>query len=210
MRLSLYSVWKLSATQAGWGREESVHRSDSSSHPPPPPYHSLRNCSRLLPREQPVLDWLSDNHLAHKAERNMSFTSIFTFISGIGQGRVTSNLQGAPIDNAVFVSDKEAVEMVKPLFLFPRTYVTRVRTLWRTNWYLEMLHFGAEWKTEGERIRTGSLLIPHMSLITLGYELGGGGAWPLKMVGGVCCNHWDTHLPLFHLGNIPSLVSLMI
>ncbi|KAM7438947.1 Cysteine synthase 1 [Porites harrisoni] len=30
---------------------------------------------------------------------------------GIGQGRVTSNLQGAPIDNAVFVSDKEAVEM---------------------------------------------------------------------------------------------------
>ena len=59
----------------------------------------------------------------------MPFTSIFTFISGIGQGRVTSNLQGAPIDNAVFVSDKEAVEMVKPLFLFPRTYVKRVRTL---------------------------------------------------------------------------------
>ena len=63
----------------------------------------------------------------------MPFTSIFTFISGIGQGRVTSNLQGAPIDNAVFVSDREAVEMVKPLFRFLRTYVTRVRTLWRTN-----------------------------------------------------------------------------
>ncbi|XP_058940074.2 uncharacterized protein [Pocillopora verrucosa] len=30
---------------------------------------------------------------------------------GIGQGRVTSNLNGAPIDDAVFVSDKEAVEM---------------------------------------------------------------------------------------------------
>ncbi|XP_048579484.1 cysteine synthase 1 isoform X1 [Nematostella vectensis] len=30
---------------------------------------------------------------------------------GIGQGRVTSNLQGAPIDDAVFVLDKEAVEM---------------------------------------------------------------------------------------------------
>ena len=59
----------------------------------------------------------------------MPFTSIFTFISGIGQGRVTSNLQGAPIDNAVFVSDKEAVEMVKRSFLFPRTYVMRVRTL---------------------------------------------------------------------------------
>ena len=79
----------------------------------------------------------------------MPFTSIFAFISGIGQGRVTSNLQGAPIDNAVFVSDKEAVEMVKPLFLFPRTYVTRVRTLQRTNLYFEMLHFGGGWKTRG-------------------------------------------------------------
>ena len=34
---------------------------------------------------------------------------------GIGQGRVTSNLNGAPIDDAVFVSDKEAVEMVRQL-----------------------------------------------------------------------------------------------
>lgn len=31
---------------------------------------------------------------------------------GIGQGRVTSNLQGAPIDDAVFVHDTEALEMV--------------------------------------------------------------------------------------------------
>lgn len=31
---------------------------------------------------------------------------------GIGQGRVTDNLNGAPIDDAVFVDDKEAVEMV--------------------------------------------------------------------------------------------------
>ena len=39
--------------------------------------------------------------------------NICTYISGIGQGRVTSNLQGAPIDDAVFVTDKEAVEMVR-------------------------------------------------------------------------------------------------
>ena len=31
---------------------------------------------------------------------------------GIGQGRVTDNLNGAPIDDAVFVDDNEAVEMV--------------------------------------------------------------------------------------------------
>lgn len=37
---------------------------------------------------------------------------VFICILGIGQGRVTSNLQGAPIDDAVFVTDKEAVEMV--------------------------------------------------------------------------------------------------
>ena len=37
------------------------------------------------------------------------------FFPGIGQGRVTSNLQGAPVDDAVFVSDKEAVEMVRKL-----------------------------------------------------------------------------------------------
>lgn len=37
--------------------------------------------------------------------------------SGIGQGRVTTNLQGAPIDDAVFVTDKEAVEMVRENFI---------------------------------------------------------------------------------------------
>lgn len=31
---------------------------------------------------------------------------------GIGQGRVTSNLKGAPIDDAIFVHDTEAIEMV--------------------------------------------------------------------------------------------------
>lgn len=87
-------------------------------------------CSQLrLIREQPVLDRLSGKELSHKAGTNLPFTTIFIFFSGIGQGRVTSNLQGAPIDNAVFVSDKEAVEMVKLLFLFPRTYVKRVRTV---------------------------------------------------------------------------------
>ena len=39
----------------------------------------------------------------------------WNFSSGIGQGRVTSNLNGAPIDDAVFVTDKEAVEMVRQL-----------------------------------------------------------------------------------------------
>ena len=82
-----------------------------------------------LVREQPVLDRLSGKELSHKAGTNLPFTTIFIFFSGIGQGRVTSNLQGAPIDSAVFVSDKEAVEMVKALFPFPRTYVTRVCTL---------------------------------------------------------------------------------
>lgn len=37
----------------------------------------------------------------------------FGIYSGIGQGRVTANLKGAPIDDAVFVTDKEAVEMVR-------------------------------------------------------------------------------------------------
>lgn len=95
----------------------------ASKPPPPSPAYS-----RLV-REQPVLDRLSGKELSHKAGTNLPFTTIFIFFSGIGQGRVTSNLQGAPIDNAVFVSDKEAVEMVKLLFLFPRTYVKRVRTV---------------------------------------------------------------------------------
>ena len=31
---------------------------------------------------------------------------------GIGQGRVTNNLKGAPIDYAIMVSDNESVSMV--------------------------------------------------------------------------------------------------
>lgn len=30
---------------------------------------------------------------------------------GIGQGRVTDNLKGAPIDDSVFISDERSVEM---------------------------------------------------------------------------------------------------
>ena len=32
--------------------------------------------------------------------------------TGIGQGRVTQNVQGAPVDYAILVKDREAVEMV--------------------------------------------------------------------------------------------------
>ena len=32
--------------------------------------------------------------------------------TGIGQGRITNNLEGAPVDNAVFIPDKEAIKMV--------------------------------------------------------------------------------------------------
>lgn len=40
------------------------------------------------------------------------YVILFHIDIGIGQGRVTSNLQGAPIDDAVFIMDKEALEMV--------------------------------------------------------------------------------------------------
>ena len=32
--------------------------------------------------------------------------------AGIGQGRVTQNLKGAPVDYALLIKDSEAVEMV--------------------------------------------------------------------------------------------------
>lgn len=32
---------------------------------------------------------------------------------GIGQGRVTNNLQGAPIDEAIFIKDQDTVNMVR-------------------------------------------------------------------------------------------------
>ena len=50
------------------------------------------------------------------------FLTSLLYSSGIGQGRVTSNLQGAPIDDAVFVTDKEAVEMVREHFILS-TYI---------------------------------------------------------------------------------------
>ena len=96
----------------------------ASDHPPPP-----------LPRLQSTGSWATrlgptEWQTAFSQSRNKCAVHYnFHLFLGIGQGRVTSNLQGAPIDNAVFVSDKEAVEMVKLLFLFPRTYVKRVRTV---------------------------------------------------------------------------------
>ena len=35
-----------------------------------------------------------------------------SIIIGIGQGRITNNLEGSPVDSAVFVPDSEAIEMV--------------------------------------------------------------------------------------------------
>ncbi|KAK3740152.1 hypothetical protein QZH41_003818 [Actinostola sp. cb2023] len=46
---------------------------------------------------------------------NMVRTEGNSITEGIGQGRVTTNLQGAPIDDAVFVHDTEAIEMVAKL-----------------------------------------------------------------------------------------------
>ena len=69
---------------------------------------------------------------------------------GIGQGRVTSNLNGAPIDDAVFVSDKEAVEMVRKLdwFLFWFTQMIplfinfyQVAEILDAYWYVQSLPF---------------------------------------------------------------------
>ncbi|KAK2560495.1 Cysteine synthase 1 [Acropora cervicornis] len=48
------------------------------------------------------------NYFKHGELKRSDGSSI---TEGIGQGRVTTNLQGAPIDDAVFVTDKEAVEM---------------------------------------------------------------------------------------------------
>ncbi len=41
----------------------------------------------------------------------MSYSQKYVF-TGIGQGRVTNNVQGAPIDSAVHVTDRDAVAMV--------------------------------------------------------------------------------------------------
>ena len=39
----------------------------------------------------------------------ISFNDI---LSGIGQGRITQNLQDAPIDESLFISDQDSVNMV--------------------------------------------------------------------------------------------------
>jgi len=42
----------------------------------------------------------------------MPYIWYYVDVIGIGQGRVTNNLKGAPIDYAMVVSDEEAVSMV--------------------------------------------------------------------------------------------------
>ena len=44
---------------------------------------------------------------------------------GIGQGRVTENLKGTPIDDAFLIKDTDAVEMVSVVFF----YSTSVKVL---------------------------------------------------------------------------------
>ena len=44
---------------------------------------------------------------------------------GIGQGRVTSNMEGAPIDDAICVLDKDAVAMVSFVYLTLKSHVLR-------------------------------------------------------------------------------------
>lgn len=51
------------------------------------------------------------NFFAHGKLERSEGSSI---TEGIGQGRVTENLQGAPIDSAVLILDEEAVSMVRP------------------------------------------------------------------------------------------------
>lgn len=36
----------------------------------------------------------------------------FLYVTGIGQGRVTENLQAAPVDRAILVKDADVVAMV--------------------------------------------------------------------------------------------------
>ena len=54
------------------------------------------------------------NYFSHgKLER----TERSSITEGIGQGRVTNNVSGAPIDSAVMISDEEAVTMVRGIIL---------------------------------------------------------------------------------------------
>ena len=61
--------------------------------------------------------------------------------SGIGQGRVTSNLDGAPVDDAVFVTDKEAVEMVREQFIDYDFFCRRKKKGYLKPWMLLSGHF---------------------------------------------------------------------
>ena len=45
-------------------------------------------------------------------DKNHNFLCITDMYVGIGRGRVTDNLNGAPIDSAILVKDSEAVAMV--------------------------------------------------------------------------------------------------
>lgn len=47
---------------------------------------------------------------------------------GIGQGRVTENMKGAPVDDAMCILDKDAVEMVS-YYLYKKTYNIILLTL---------------------------------------------------------------------------------
>ena len=54
------------------------------------------------------------NYFSHgKLER----TEGSSITEGIGQGRVTNNVSGAPIDSPVMISDEEAVTMVRGMIL---------------------------------------------------------------------------------------------
>ena len=44
-------------------------------------------------------------------------TAKLLYCTGIGQGRVTDNVQGAPIDYAVHVRDRDAVAMVSQIMV---------------------------------------------------------------------------------------------
>ena len=50
--------------------------------------------------------------LKHMVAKYCLHVHSFIVLSGIGQGRLTNNLNGAPIDYAMMVSDDESVSMV--------------------------------------------------------------------------------------------------
>jgi len=50
--------------------------------------------------------------LKHMVAKYCLHVHYFIVLSGIGQGRLTNNLNGAPIDYAMMVSDDESVSMV--------------------------------------------------------------------------------------------------